>query len=91
VPLDTIIFACHIGGMAKVQSLVEKARAVTGPRNYVTDPPLEEVELFLAWARGEVRQVQCCEALEIPSTNRASFYTRAALALRQAIRKGMAK
>ena len=68
--------------MKKQTSLVEKAKAIKATNNWgrATD---DEIELSLAWAKGEVSMTQCSKVL---GTSGSRLYGKLAMGLREYIR-----
>ena len=71
-------------------SLLNKARSIEIGNRIRADLTPEEIELAIAWARGEVASIQAQRALGDKTTT-AIFYSRMALALKEAVKEGLLK
>ncbi len=63
-------------------TLLEKAQHREKPRRPRTRPDKQEVELSLAWARGDISYIQVASALGLTGS---AAYSRIAIALREFI------
>lgn len=70
-------------------SLLDKAKQSGAVKRATISYDAEQLELALAWMRGEIGMTQVSRALEINENNRGGVYNFLAIALREAFRKGL--
>jgi hypothetical protein len=72
------------------KTLLERAKEIEPKSNVHHFYTMEELDVFVAWVKGEITKNQASEILNIPETG-TSFYVRASVGLKYAFQKGLIK
>ena len=80
--------AGRMEGNEEMKTLLQKAKAVT-TRTAMRRVTEEEIELAVAWAKGEISYSQAMVALNGNDKSQVPIYSRLAIALRDYIQKTM--